>query len=167
MKVLLLVLATTVSAFGQSINGVPESITAVPASSLNSTSGFGLGALQVCHAEYSFANDGGGAPGLITPLNNCTIPARAIMFGSLVNWTTAGAGALNTTSIGVSGTGGGPAVIMSATAVASLTSLTTGLITFSNPVKITTSGTVTLTTAVSALTAGVCEIYIFFVVSPT
>lgn len=134
---------------------------------MSPTSGFGLFSIQVCHAQYSFANDGGGSPGLITPANNCTLPAKAILFGSLVNWTTAAVGALNTTSIGTTGTGSSATAIMPATAVASLTGFITGTVTFASPVKITTSGTVTLTTNTTALTAGVVEIYIFFVVSPT
>jgi hypothetical protein len=127
---------------------------------------FGNTAVQVCHAEYSFANDGGGT-GLITPANNCTIPAKSILYGLVINWTTAGTGTGNTTSIGVTGTGGGAAALLAATAVASLTGLVPGIVTFAAPIKITTAGTVTLTTAVAALTAGVCEIYVFFVVSPT
>lgn len=128
---------------------------------------FGIGGVQVCHAEYSFANDGGGSPGLITPTNNCTIPAKSIIYGLIINWTTSGAGVANTTSVGITGTGGGAAALLAATAVASLTGLVPGLVTFAAPIKITTSGTVTLTTAVAALTQGVCEIYVFFVTSPT
>lgn len=134
---------------------------------LTSTSAFGNTAVRVCHAQYSFANDGGGSPGTITPTNNCTLPAKSILFGSLINWTTAAVGALNTTSIGTTGTGSSTTAIMPATAVASLTGFVTGAVTFASPLKITTSGTVTLTTNTAALTAGVCEIFVFYVVSPT
>lgn len=167
MKLVSLFLAGAFCLLGQSINGIPsQSITSLPTASLPSSSGFGLFPVQVCHAEYSFATDGG-ATGTITPANNCTLPAKAIMFGSLVDWTTPGVGALNTTSIGTTGTGSSTSSVMPSTAVASLTGLVTGLVTFASPVKITTSGTVTVTIATTALSAGICEIYIFFVVSPT
>lgn len=132
-----------------------------------STALFGNGLLQVGHTQYSFAVDGGGAPGLITPVNNASLPANSIVYGCLIDWTTPGVGIGNTTSIGLTGTGGGAAVLKAATAVASLTGFLASLSTFAAPIKITTAGTVTLTTAVAALTAGICEIYIFYVVSPT
>ena len=159
-----LIIATLMLSFVAAAQNMPAVNS--PISSL-SNAGFGIGLGQVCHAQYSFANDGGGSPGLITPTNNCTIPAKSIIYGLVINWTTPATGVANTTSIGITGTGGGAAVMLAATAVASLTGLLPGLITFAAPLKITTSGTVTLTTAVAALTAGICEIYVFFVVSPT
>lgn len=137
---------------------------------LSSNTGFGNTALQVCHAQYSFATDGGGAPGLITPANNCTIPANSTITNVAVNWTTAATGVTNTTSIGVTGTGGSTVKFLAATAVASLTGIVQGLIlpsVASGWTRLTTAGTVTLTTAVAALTGGVCEIYVFFFTSST
>ena len=126
--------------------------------------------MQVCHATYSFAVDGGGAPGLITPTANCTIPANSIIINEVLDWTTAGAGTSNTTSIGTTGTGGGAAILLGATAVASLTGIVQGVIvpqTASGFKKLTTAGTVTLTTAVAALTQGIAEIYVYYITSPT
>ena len=130
----------------------------------------GLSALRVAHATYNFTVDGGGAPGLITPAANATNPANSIIIGGVIDWTTAGQGATNTTAIGVTGTGGATNALLHATAVASLTGIVQCQIvqqTASGFVKITTAGTVTLTTATAALTAGVCEIFVFYVVSPT
>lgn len=137
---------------------------------LAANTGFGNTALQVCHAQYNFTNDGGGAPGLITPVNNCTLPANSVITNAAISWTTPATGALNTTSIGVTGTGGGPAKLLGATAVASLTGTVQGAIlpsVASGWTKITTSGAITLTTAVAALSGGICEIYVFYFVSST
>ncbi len=137
---------------------------------LQPNTAFGNTALQVCHAQYNFAVDGGGAPGLITPAANCVIPANSTINNVSIRWTTPGVGATNTTSIGVTGTGGGAAVLLGATAVSSLTGQLQGLVspaTASGWVRITTPGTVTLTTATAALSAGVCEIYVFYFVSST
>lgn len=137
---------------------------------LASNTTFGNTALQVCHAQYSFATDGGGAPGLITPANNCTIPANSTITNVAVKWSTAAVGVANTTSIGITGTGGGVAKFLAATAVGSLTGIVQGLVlpsVASGWTTITTSGTVTLTTAVAALTAGICEIYVFYFTSAT
>lgn len=137
---------------------------------LQPNTAFGNTALQVCHAQYSFSVDGGGAPGLITPSRNCTLPAKSVITGAAIAWTTPATGATNTTSIGVSGTGGGAAVLLGATAVSSLTGTLQSLVlptVASGWVKVTTTGQVTLTTAVAALTDGVCEIYVFYFVSTT
>jgi|SRR3984957_5253325 len=137
---------------------------------LVSSSAVGNNPVQVCHATYNFAVDGGGAPGLITPASNCVLPINSIIFNEIIDWTTAGTGATNTTTIGTTGTGGGAAILQASTAVASLTGIVQGVIvpqTASGFKKLTTAGAVTLTTATAALTAGVCEIYVFYVVSPT
>lgn len=128
----------------------------------------GISALRVAHATYNFAVDGGGAPGLITPAANAIIPANSIIIGAVIDWTTAGTGTSNTTAIGTTGTGSAVNALLHATAVASLTGIVQSQIvqnTASGFVKITTAGTITLTTAVAALTAGVCEIYVFYVTS--
>lgn len=124
---------------------------------------------RVCHAKYDFAIDGG-ATTLITPASNCTIPANSTIYNVAVSWTTPAVGATNLTSIGTTGTGGGATKLLGATAVASLTGIVQGLVlpsVASGWYKITTSGTVTLTPSVVALTAGVCEIYVFYFTSGT
>lgn len=165
MKKLLSILISATLCFGQT------AVIRVGAGPLASsgTNTFGIVPLQVCHAQYSFALDGG-AIGLITPVNNCTIPALSSVYLVSIRWTTAGAGLTNTTSIGLTGTGGGAAVLLSTTAVASLTGQVASTVTPATPatwIRITTSGTVTLTPAVAPLTAGVCEIYIFYFTSST
>lgn len=170
MKKILITIALCLrlSAQGVTVNGIPnQQITGLSGGSLMVSSAVGAVISLTCHATYSFGVDGGGSPGLITPASNCTLPAKAIIYGALLSWTTAGAGVTNTTSIGVTGTGGGAAVIMTATAVASLTGFGVSAVTLATPVKITTTGTVTVTTAVAALSAGICEIYLFYIVSPT
>lgn len=159
------------------VNGVgyacyPNTTTAnqvwVQVAPLQSTA-FGTLGIGVCHAQYNFALDGG-VIGLITPVNNCVIPANSIIYNESITWTTAGTGATNTTSIGTTGTGGGAAILLAATAVASLTGQVQGVIlpqTASGWKKLTTAGSVTLTTAVAALTAGVAEIYVFYITSST
>lgn len=126
----------------------------------------GLSAVRVAHATYNFAVDGG-ATGLITPAANFSLPINAIVIGAIIDCTTAGVGATNTTSFGLSGTGGGAAVLKAATAVASLTGflqaipLQSSAATF---IKLTTAGgQFTITPAVAALTAGVFECYVFYV----
>lgn len=135
-------------------------------SPLTPSSNTGIVPIQVAHAKYDFAVDGGGAPGLITPAANATIPANSIIYSQIINWTTPGVGVSNTTSIGTTGTGGGAAILLAATAVGSLTGIVQGLIvpqTASGFKKLTTAGTITLTTATAALTAGVCDIWVYYV----
>lgn len=131
----------------------------------------GNGTSQVCHATYSVAVDGGGAPGLVTPAANCTIPANAIIYNEIIDWTTAATGTGGTATIGTTGTGGGAAILQaSGTVGTGLSGIVQGVIvpqTASGFKKLTTAGTVTVTTGTAALTAGVCEIYVFYVVSPT
>lgn len=160
--------AAQVNALATAAAGVAAG--AVGSAALTSNTTVGNTAIQVCHATYSFAVDGGGAPGLITPASNCTIPANSVIYNEIINWTTAGTGATNTTTIGTTGTGGGAAILQASTAVASLTGIVQGVIvpqTASGFKKITTAGAVTLTTATAALTAGVCEIYVFYITSST
>lgn len=128
--------------------------------------------LRVCHAQYSFAVDGGGAPGLITPANNCTIPGNAMVISCSINSTTAFTGATNTTSVGLSAGGGSATSLIAATAVASWT--TNAKLqcvpvpnTASTWVKLTAPAVITLTSATAALTAGIAEIYVIYFVSAT
>lgn len=173
MRTIALVLGFCGALFAQTatINGTTaQALSGLGGGSAASNSTFGNTLLQVCHAQYSFAVDGGGAPGLITPANNCTIPANSTITNVAVNWTTPAVGATNLTSIGVTGTGGSATKFLAATAVASLTGIVQGLVlpsVASGWTRITTAGTVTLTTSVAALTAGVCEIYVFFFTSST
>lgn len=125
--------------------------------------GSGLGQLMKAKVIYSFAADGGGAPGLITPKKNVFLPKNAVLVGATINSTTAGAGATATISVGTSA-GSSAASILAATAVASFSTnaLLNGVPTFAAPVKLSAAGYVTLTTATAALTAGVFEVVLYF-----
>lgn len=116
----------------------------------------------VAYAKYDFAVDGG-AIGLITPVVNETIPNKAIITNVIMDWTTAvTSGGSATVSAGTSA-GSGAASILAATAKASLTGLVQTVPIPSDStkfVKLTAAGLVTLTVAVAALTAGVCEMWI-------
>lgn len=144
--------------------------TTVGDSLLTANTAFGISALRMCHAQYSFAVDGGGAPGLITPTNNCTLPANSTIFLVSLRWTTPAVGLTNTTSVGITGMGGGTAAFVALTAVGSLAGNLPAIVlagTSSTWVKITTSGTVTFTTAVAALSAGICEVNVLYFTTPT
>jgi hypothetical protein len=128
----------------------------------------GTGALQVAHATYNFAVDGGGAPGLITPAANATIPINAIIIGGTINSTTAGAGASATVSVGTSA-GSSATSLLAATAIGSFSTNAklNSAATLAAPVKMSAAGSITITSAVAALTAGVFEIFVYYVVSPS
>ncbi len=132
------------------------------------SSSFGTVAMGVCHFEYNFANDGGAASSTIIPKNNCVIPANSIITGSAIYASTAliGAGSL---SIGVSGTGGGVAILLGATAAASVTGILQSVIvpqTASGFKRITTAGAGEVATTVGTITAGVCDVWVYYIVSP-
>lgn len=138
---------------------------------LTSNSAYGVSALRVGHAQYSFATDGG-LIGLITPANNCTIPLNAVIYNVAINVTTACVGASGTMSVGMSAGGVGAAGFLGATAVASLTlnSFQQSLIvpqTASGWKKQTAAGNVTVTIATTNFSAGVVEVYVFYYLSAT
>jgi len=128
----------------------------------------GLSALRVAHATYSFAVDGGGAPGLITPASNATIPINAVIYNCSINSTTAvlAAGGAATVSVGTSA-GSSATSLLGAT---NKTSFTTNAFVQGTPVpqtastwvKMTAAGSITLTSATNALTQGIVEIYVFY-----
>jgi hypothetical protein len=139
---------------------------------LVANSAFGISAQRICHAQYNFTNDAGAA-GLITPANNCTIPANAVITNVVINSTTAvtSAGAA-TISVGSTGTGSSATAFLAATGKASfsLAAFVQGVPvpqTSSTFVKTTSSGAITITVATAALTAGVIEIYVFYYLSST
>jgi hypothetical protein len=123
----------------------------------------GIGVLRVAHAIYSFAVDGG-AIGLITPVSTALIPANALIWGGVVNPTTAvlSAGAL-TMSVGTSA-GSSAAALLAATAKASLSidALLALVPTLAAPIKMSAAGNITVTIAAAAGTAGIVEIFAFY-----
>lgn len=129
------------------------------------SSGFGLGLLRVARAKYDFAADGGEVS-TITPATNATIPNNAVIVGGTINSTTAAIGATATISVGTSA-GSSAASLLAATGVASfsLDALLNSAATFAAPVKMTAAGSITITIATAALTAGVIEITVLYFVA--
>ena len=132
----------------------------------------GLSALRVAHATYSFAVDGGGAPGLITPASNATIPINAVIYNVavVVSSDLLAAGGAATIAVGTSA-GSAANSLMTATNKTSWTAsakFVQGVPvpqTASTWVKMSAAGSITLTSATNALTAGVAEIYVFYIES--
>lgn len=132
----------------------------------------GISARRVAHAQYSFAVDGGGAPGLITPVNTATIPANAIITNVLINSTTAvlAAGGAATVAIGTSA-GSSASSLLAATNKISF-SANALLIGVPRPddastwVKMSAAGVVTLTSATNALTAGIVDVFVEYTLAP-
>lgn len=130
---------------------------------------FGLGgSLRMARAKYDFAVDGGGAPGLITPATNAIIPDNAIIIGGIANPTTALVGSSTTIAIGTSA-GSAANSLKAATAEATFSAdalvALVPVFTAGSAVKMTAAGSITITTAVAALTAGVMEITVFYFVA--
>jgi len=134
-----------------------------------SSTSFGTGLqFRMGRAKYDFAVDGGGAPGLITPATNCVIPDNAIIYGGLCNSTTALVGSTTTIAIGTSA-GSAANSLKTATAEATYAAdavlALTPVMTAATAVKMTAAGSITITTATAALTAGVLEITVFYFVA--
>ena len=118
--------------------------------------------IRVARARYEFDIDGDPlAPGLITLANSDTIPAGAILIGGTIYTSTALAGA-TALLIGVSA-GGANNTIKVSTAIASYTGLLNTTVTQIAPARMTAAGTITVTSTVAALTAGVMDIIVFYV----
>lgn len=133
---------------------------------------FGSSARRVAHAQYSFAVDGGGAPGLITPASNATIPANAIITNVIINSTTAvlAAGGAATVAIGTSA-GSSASSLLAAT---NKTSFSANALIEGVPrpddsttwVKMSAAGVVTFTSATNALTAGIVDVFVEYILAP-
>jgi hypothetical protein len=118
--------------------------------------------VRVARARYEFDIDGDPlAPGLITLANSDTIPAGAILIAATLYTSTAFAGATN---VGVGTSAGSSATsIRASTAIATFTGLLNGSVTQIAPVRMTAAGTITITSTVAPLTAGVMEIIVLYV----
>lgn len=124
----------------------------------------GLGMLGVAHAIYDFSVDGGAS---CTPVSNAIIPANAILIGATVNPTTAPL-AVGSATFGVGTTAGSTTTsILAATAKASLTidALVNGVPTLAVPVKMTAAGSISVLIATGPLTAGVVEVFVYYVIA--
>jgi hypothetical protein len=155
--------------YGVNASGIPTSLLAGDLN-LASNATTGISAQRICHITYSFAVDGGTTP--IIPAGNCTIPALAVITNVSINSTTAvtAVGAA-TVAVGCTGgTGCGASALMAATAKASLGTNVFGQSipvpqTASTWVKTTAAGGVSLVIATGPLTAGIIELYIFYILS--
>ena len=142
---------------GQSNSGTIQSGTVVQ----------GSGAVMQAHGLYNFAVDGG-AIAAITLAQSDTIPAGAMLLGGTCNPTTAlTSGGSATISIGVTAGLASPGAALKAlTAVASysIDAMLPLIPTFAVPLKMTASGTFTITPAVAVLTAGIMDIFVYYVI---
>lgn len=117
--------------------------------------------LRFAQARYDFALDTG-AIALLTLANSDTIPANAIVYGGVVNSTTALVGSGGSVSIGTTA-GSSAASILAVTAITSLTlDAVLKSTATATPFKMTSAGTVTLTPSTTALTAGVIDIIVYY-----
>ena len=123
------------------------------------------GGLLVARAQYNFTNDGG-AIGAITPALSDTIPANAVMVGATINSTVAVTSAGSATVAVGTTAGSSASSILAATGKASFTldALINGVPVFATPVKMTAAGQINLTVATAALTAGIIEVFVYYVV---
>jgi len=133
-----------------------------------STSAFGIGLqFRVARAKYDFSVDGGGAPGLISLATTAVIPDDAIAIGGCINSIVAGAGVNATIAFGTSA-GSAANSLKAATAVASFTTdalLAVVPLAAASFFKMTAAGEITMTTATTALTAGLFEITVWYIVA--
>lgn len=186
MKILALMLLTLLVAFGQQtvdpsgacpnnslvtiVNGQTDQFICMPTAPGAATgiwTAMSRLNVRVAYARYSFATDGG-AVGSITPAVNSTIPAKAIVFGVIANSTTAlTSGGAATIAIGTTA-GSSTTSLRSANAVAtySADALLAGnpVFTAGSAVKLSAAGQINITVATAALTAGVLDIFAFYVV---
>jgi hypothetical protein len=120
--------------------------------------------IQCAYAKYSFTLDGG-AIGAITPSITSLLPDNAIIVGATVNSTTA-VTSLGSATVAVGTTAGSAAdSILAATAKAtlSLDAILNGVPVLATPVKLTAAGSINVTVAAAALTAGVIEVFVYYV----
>jgi hypothetical protein len=121
--------------------------------------------LQVAQATYDFSVDGG-AEGTITPATNAVIPANAIVMNQVIDWTTPAAGNNNVTAIGLTGQ---DAALLDPTERVNLTGIIPGNVQFqtsSTWLKLAADSSITLTVTQAPLTAGVCNIWVFYLSVP-
>lgn len=128
----------------------------------------GLGMVRCAHARYDFAVDGG-AVAAITPTLTAVIPDNAVIIGATVNSSTAALSAGSATVAVGTTAGSSASALLAATAKATLSidALINGVPTLAAPVKMTAAGSINVTVGTAALTAGVIEIFVYYVVSGT
>ncbi len=119
--------------------------------------------VKVAHMLYNFAVDGGAS---CTPQNSDTIPANAVVFGGVVNPTTAVAAAgAATLSIGTTA-GSGAASILAVTAKGSLgADAVLASAAAAAPFKMSAAGQLAIAVATGPLTAGVVEAWVLYAIA--
>lgn len=126
--------------------------------------------IKVAHGRYSFAKDGGAIStiALFDGNGRNALPAGAVILGGTIDVITAlTSGGSATIALGTSA-GSSATALVGATAVASWTAgqlALTPVFTAATYVKLTAAGSLTATVATAALTAGVFEVHIVYVVS--
>ncbi len=134
-------------------------------------SDFSVGLKRVYHFKYDFSIDGGvvstitlGTPGTSGP----SIPATAIILDVTLNSVVAPVGSGASIAFGVSA-GGSTTTLKASTAITSFTldALLKGAMSPAAPVKMTAAGYPTITISGAALTAGVVEGWIEYLVAAT
>lgn len=139
-------------------------LSGVPATESGANAGAGSGTMRVAHAIFNFAVDGGAS---CTPAANAVIPANALIIGATVNPTTAPLAA-GAATVGVGTTAGSTSTsILAATAKATLSvdAMLNGVPTLAAPVKMSAAGSISILVATGPLTAGVIEIFVYYVVA--
>jgi predicted RecA/RadA family phage recombinase len=116
--------------------------------------------LKVAHALYDYSVDGGAT---CTPANSDTIPDNAVVFGGVVNSTSAvTSGDTSTVAIGTA-SGSAADSILTATAKASLGADAVLKPTCAaTPFKMTAASKIKMTIASGPLTAGVIEVWVLY-----
>ena len=133
------------------------------------TAGFpAASSLQVVRGQYSFAVDGG-AIGATNMTNGLVIPANAVIMGGFIEVDTiVTSGGAGTLAVSVEGAGD----IVAAAAVSGAPWSTTGrksvipVFTGATVVKTTVPRAIVATIAAVALTAGVADVVLFYVILP-
>ncbi len=153
--------------YGVNATGLPVIALAGDAN-LVSNATVGISAQRVCHITYSFAVDGGTTP--IVPASNCTIPIRAVINNVSINSTTAIMGGTSVAVGCTGGTGCGASALMAATVVGNLGTNVFGQSipvpqTASTWVKTSAAATVSLVIVGGPLSAGVIELYVYYIQS--
>ena len=114
--------------------------------------------IKVAHAIYDYSVDGGAS---CTPANSDTIPDNAVVFGGVVNATTACLAAGSATVAIGTAAGSTANSILTATAKPTLDQVIVPTCT-ATPFKMAGAGKIAITIATGPLTAGVIEIWVLY-----
>lgn len=123
--------------------------------------------INVAVARFDFNVDGG-LVSTLTPAITDQLPINAILIGATINTTVAvTSGGAATIAVGTTA-GSSATSILAATGKASFVVATpvNGSVTLAAPVKMTAAGSINVTIAAAALTAGSFEVYVYYI-TPT